>query len=42
MTKSLAGSGWISSWMPCVIDTPAPTANSPIAANSDHTYTSRP
>ena len=35
--KSPAGSGCSSSEMPCVIDTPAPTANSPIAANSDHT-----
>ncbi len=40
--KSVAGSAWKSSWMPCVTDTPAPTANSPIAANIDHTYASRP
>ncbi len=40
--KWLAGSGWMSSWMPCVTDTAAPATNSPRAANSDHTYASRP
>ena len=42
MTKSLAGSGSKSSWMPWVIDTAAPATNSPSAANSDQTYASRP
>ncbi len=28
--------------MPCVTDTAAPATNSPPAANSDHTYASRP
>ena len=37
MTKSLAGSGSTSSWMPCVIDTAAPATNRPSAANSDQT-----
>ena len=36
-TKWLAGSGWMSSWTPCVTDTAAPATNSPSAANSDHT-----
>ena len=37
-----AGPGWISSWMPCVTDTAPPATKSPSAANSDHTYASRP
>ncbi len=37
MTKSLAGSGSTSSWMPCVIDTAEPATNSPSAANNDQT-----
>jgi hypothetical protein len=32
----------MSCWMPCMIDTPAPTAKSPNAAKSDQTYASRP
>jgi hypothetical protein len=42
MTKCSAGSGWNSSWTPCVTETAPPATNSPSAANSAHTYASRP
>src|SRR5664279_4390960 len=42
MRKSVAGSGEISSWTPCVMETAAPATNSPSAANNDQTYASRP
>ena len=42
ISKRAAGSGSSSSWMPCMIETPAPMTNSPKAANSDQTYASRP
>jgi hypothetical protein len=36
-TKSLAGSGCMSSWMPCAMEIAAPATNRPTAASSDHT-----
>src|SRR6476619_4543141 len=40
--KSVAGSGLISSWIPCVTETAAPATNRPTAASRDQTYASRP
>src|SRR5580704_18451730 len=42
MRKLLAGSGRTSAPTPCETETTAPATNSPSAANSDHTYASRP